>query len=226
MKTSELLKILPDKSKEEFLWDYYSQVKEGLKDANSSFSKFFLYMALIVIIYYGFNVDLITKISLGQINIDNVNLLKISTPLLFSFCYYFMFLNYVRYNELRIQYNLLLYNFTRDKNFLEEGNMIHSPIFPVHFIDFTLSYLFSGGKWWQILYSIGLFLPILLALIFAVFFIAYTIYNLPFQQLSIVSSVVASISGYFFLLTATISSRSESNKSIDRKLLKEFLEQN
>ena len=224
MKTSQLLKILPDENKKEFIKDYYNQVKEGLKESNTTAWKFCFYSILIVLLYYAFDAELIKKISLGRISVEDFKLVQIATPLVFTFCYYQLSLNLVRYNELRVQYDSLLFYFTDDCSLKEKHRLMHSSILPINQLDIILDYFLATKVIWKIIIGILALVPVIAIFGSALYFIYLTLIDLPFKELPMVSYGVASIAGFLLIVTLKITGTSNARIDQDRKMLKEFIE--
>ncbi len=224
MKTSQLLKILPGEDKNDFIKDYYVQVKDGLKESNTIAWKFCFYSILIVLLYYAFDAELIKKISLGRILIEDIKLVQIATPLIFIFCYYQLALNLARYNELRVQYDALLFYFTGDCSLREKYRLKHSSILPMNQLDVLLDYFLATNKVWKIFIGIIALVPVIAIFGFALYFIIVTLFELPFKQLPLVSYGVFSVSGFLFIMTLKITGTSNKRVEQDREMLKEFIE--
>ncbi len=224
MKTSQLLKILPDEDKKDFIKDYYAQVKEGLKESNSTAWKFCFYSILIVLLYYAFDAELIKKISLGHISVEDLCLVQIATPLLFSFCYYIMALNLARYNELRVQYDTLLFFYTGDCSLMEKHRLMHSSILPINQLDVILDYFLATKTVWKIIIGFIALVPVIAIFGSALYFIYATLIDLPFKELPIVSYGVASVAGFLLIVTLKITGTSNKRIDEDLELLKEFIE--
>jgi hypothetical protein len=218
MKTSQLLKILPDEDKKEFIKDYYAQVKEGLKESNTTAWKFCFYSILIVLLYYAFDAELIKKVSLGRISVEDLRLVEIATPLLFSFCYYIMAINLAKYGELRVQYDVLLYYFTKDDFLKDKTNMMHSCVLPLNYIDSTIDYLFAKREKWSLIYGLILLIPIVIIFGGLFFFLILILKDLPYLQLPIISYATLVISAYLLVITGKVTGTGFYIAKKDRKL--------
>jgi hypothetical protein len=224
MKTTQLIKILPDEDKREFIKDYYNQVKEGLKDSNTTAWKFCFYSVVIVLLYYAFDAELIKKISLGRISVEDLRLVQIATPLLFSFCYYIMALNLARYNELRVQYDILLFKYTGDSLLSDKNRYRHFSALPLNQLDVLLDYFFEKNNIKKNIIGVVSLVPFTFVFCSALYFIYITTMDLPFASVPIVSYSVAFIAAYFIIISLKITGTSNKRVVKGREILKEFIE--
>lgn len=224
MTTAQLINVLSDPTKHDFVKGYYQSVLDGLKESNASISRHFLYSSLVIVLYYAFGMNLIVRISVAQVDIDNSLLLKIATPLLASFFYYLMISNMVRYYNLRVQYDALLYYFTGDKSFREGESKLHYPILSANSVDFAFHYLLDFQNLKQFVLGCLLSIPLLGFLLFILYFNFMVISRMPFREMCVVSCVVSFVSGVLILVSMTISYIGNKNKIRDRRLVIEFID--
>ncbi len=222
MKTAQLIELLKQSQKDDFIKDYYGQVKDGLKESNTNAWRFFFVALLIVILYFAFSNEIINKIKLSQVILDNWKQVVLLAPVMFSFCYFLTTIHLIRYRNLLIHYDAITYHLSgiatpnENKDFLNE-------VLPMNFVDFILDQMYSDKPNGSRLLSFFIFLPITLIPVAAITFIVYTLWNIPYCEIKLPAIIVAILSSWLTFSFVYMGWSSKSLRNKDREALNDYI---